>query len=415
MKILHLNTFDIEGGAARAAYRLHRGLRETGTDSNMLVQTKTGTDAQVFERDTPWARWLGRYRPLMELLPMIPYPSRPATHWATEWAPTRILPQINALAPDVIHLHWICRGFMSIPDIGRLPRPVVWTLHDAWAFTGGCHVPGSCTLYRKQCGMCPQLASTEADDLSRWIWERKAKCWQARPVTIVTPSQWLADCARSSALFCKARIEVIPNAIDTSLFRPMDQQEARAELGLPQKRKLVLVSAMNATLDINKGFRHLQKALHLMAGSGWKENMELLVVGQSAPSTPVDAGVPVRFLGVMKDEHSMRRIYSAADVTVLSSIQENLPNAVMESMACGTPAVAFKIGGLPQLIDHGLNGYLATPYDPADLAEGIRRVLSGPADHTDHPDFSANARRKIESCFDTRIVVRQYQALYQSL
>lgn len=412
MNILHLNTFDIEGGAARAAWRLHQGLRELGADSHMLVQTKTSGDATVYERDSGLARWLGTLRPYMEILPLLAYRNRPPTHWATEWAPTRILQQIQDLKPDIIHLHWVCRGFLSIPDIGKLAQPVIWTLHDSWAFTGGCHVPGGCALYKKQCGMCPQLASTEADDLSRWIWEQKARHWANRPFTVVTPSHWLADCARNSSLLKTHRTEVIPNGIDTALYHPLPMPEARTALALPQHKKLVLISAMNATLDINKGFRYLEASLHQLAAAGWNDKIELLVVGQTAPATPVNAGVPVRFLGVLKDEHAMRQVYSAADVMVLSSIQENLPNSIMESMACGTPVVAFNIGGIPQLIEHHVNGYLATPFEATDLAEGIRMILS---DDETRMRLSRMARKKIEATFDTKIITRQYQALYEEV
>ncbi len=412
MNVLHLNTFDIEGGAARAAWRLHQGLRAAGTDSRMLVQTKTSGDGTVYERDTELARWLGKYRPLMEILPTLLHRNRPPTHWATEWAPTRINQQIKTLNPDIIHLHWVCRGFMSIADIGHLTAPVVWTLHDSWAFTGGCHVPGNCHLYEKHCGLCPQLASTEADDLSRWIWSQKAKHWARRPFTIVTPSHWLAECARSSALLQTQRIEVIPNGIDTALYRPIPQQEARRALALPSGRKLVLISAMNATSDINKGFRYLAAALQQLAATGWKDKLELLVVGQMAPATPVETGVSIRYLGVVKDELVMRQIYSAADVTVLSSIQENLPNSIMESMACGTPVVAFNIGGIPELIEHQLNGYLATPFEASDLASGIRMVLS---DETRRLELSAMARTKIEASFDAQLMTRLYQSIYEGL
>jgi len=410
MNVLHLSTFDIEGGAARAAWRLHQGLRELGTNSHMLVQTKTSGDDSIYERDSELARQLGKVRPFMEIIPLLAYRDRPPTHWATEWMPTQINKQIQALKPDLIHLHWVCRGFMSIPDIGKLTPPIVWTLHDSWAFTGGCHVPGSCTLYKKQCGMCPQLISTQADDLSRWIWHQKDKHWAHTPFTIVTPSHWLADCVRSSSLFKGKQTEVIPNGIDTNLYQPIPKNEARSSLALPPNRKLVLISAMNATLDINKGFRYLKASLQQLAASGWKDKMELLVVGQAAPASPIDVGVPIRFLGVLNEEHAMRQVYSAADVTVLSSIQENLPNSIMESMACGTPVVAFNIGGIPQLINHNINGYLATPFEANDFAEGIRVILS---DDTNHARLSTLARKKIETIFDNRIITRQYQALYE--
>ncbi len=416
MKVLHLNTFDIEGGAARAAWRLHQGLASLGTDSRMLVQTKTSGDASVVERDCELARGLGKLRPYAEILPLLLYRGRPTTHWATEWLPTRLNRQIKAMAPDLIHLHWICRGFMSIADIGNLSSqvraPIVWTLHDSWAFTGGCHVPGSCPLYKKQCGKCPQLGSTEEDDLSRWTWERKQRAWQAAKITIIAPSQWLADCARSSSLFGERHIEVIPNSIDSRQYRGIPRQEARAALALPQDRKLVLISAMNATHDINKGFKYLESALQLLAADGWQDKLELLVVGQPAPTTPVNTGVPTRFLGVLPDEHSMRLAYSAADVTVLPSLQENLPNSIMESMACGTPVAAFGIGGIPQLVEHGVTGYLARPTDSTDLAAGLRGILN---DDTLRDQFGSASRGKIEREFDTAIITQRTLSLYENL
>ena len=238
------------------------------------------------------------------------------------------------------------------PHWHHFKRPVVWTLHDSWAFTGGCHIPGDCQSYRGEMWPLPQLGSKHAWDLSRWIWNRKDKFWRDDHLTIVTPSQWLADCARSSSLLKQRRIEVIHNGLDLNQYRPVEKHEARAILGLPQERKLVLFSAMNATYDSNKGFRYLEAALRQLAEAGWHDRMELIVVGQSTPSTPVNTGVPHRFLGVLRDEISMRLVYSAADVTVLASAQENLPNSIMESFACGTPVVAYNVGGIPHLVEH---------------------------------------------------------------
>ncbi|MEI6515316.1 MAG: glycosyltransferase family 4 protein [bacterium] len=412
MHILHANTFDIEGGAARAAWRLHKGLQALGTQSRMLVQTKTSGDSSVVERNSGLARQLGKFRPCAEILPLLPYSGRPPTHWATEWFPTRINRQIDTLNPDLIHLHWICRGFMTIADVGRLSKPVVWTLHDSWPFTGGCHVPGSCPLYRKTCGKCPQLSSTEEDDLSRWIWERKQKDWSRTPITVVTPSRWLADCARSSTLFGNRRIEVIPNGIDSGTYRPIPRQEARRVLALPLDRKLILMSAMNATLDLNKGFRFLEAALQQLAAAGWKDKVELLVVGQTAPSTPVNTGIPTRFLGVLKDDESMQQVYSATDVTVLTSLQENLPNSIMESMACGTPVAAFGVGGIPDLVEHKATGWLTKPTDSADLAAGLSEILSNDALRL---QLGQASRKKVELQFDTSVIVKQYHALYSEL
>ena len=412
MKVLHLNTFDIAGGAARAAWRVHQGLRGLGVDSRMLVQTKESGDPSVVDRDSRFSRVLGDARLMTETLPLLAYRGRPPTHWATGWWPTRINRTIDSLSPDIINLHWVCRGLMSLADVGRLSKPVVWTLHDSWAFTGGCHVPGDCTRYRNDCGMCPQLASMRDHDLSRWILARKSTLWQQVPLTVVTPSRWLADCARSSSLFRHRRIEVIPNPIDATTFCPIPRMEARTILALPQDRKLVLLSAMNATHDPNKGFRLLEISMQQMAEAGWKDKLELLVVGQSAPAIPAQTGIPTRFLGVLRDEASMRQAYSAADVTVMTSLQENLPNSVMESMACGTPVAAFRIGGIPELIDDGVTGILSNPLDPAHLAAGLEQLLSTPGLSQ---QMGTASRLKVEREFDSAVITKRYLTLYEQL
>jgi glycosyltransferase involved in cell wall biosynthesis len=412
VRILHVNTFDLEGGAGRAAWRIHQGLRHLGTESLMLVQTRNSGDASVYERDTRLARTLAIFRPYLDMLPLLFYRHRQQTHWSVEWFPAQISRQIQTLNPDIIHLHWICRGFIDVPLLESFQRPVVWTLHDSWAFTGGCHIPGDCRNYEARCGHCPQLGSQCAWDLSRWTWNRKCKFWRDTPLMIVTPSQWLADCTRRSSLLREQRIEVIYNGVDISQYLPIAKQEARSILGLPQNRKLVLFSAMNATYDVNKGFRYLEAALRQLAEAGWHDRMELIVVGQSAPSTPVNTGVPHRFLGVLRDDVSMRLVYSAANVTVMASAHENLPNSIMESLACGTPVVAFNIGGVPHLVEHQANGYLAQPFSIDDLSAGMSFVLS---DEERWRRLSNRARDKIEREFSADKIAQRYQALYEQL
>lgn len=416
MKVLHLNTFDIAGGAARAAWRLHQGLLAQGLDSLMLVQTRNSSDPSVLEHDSRWSRWLGRLRPYAEILPLLPYRGRPGTHWATEWLPSRVLPRIRELKPDIIHLHWVCRGFLSLREIGELDSlsgaAVVWTLHDSWPFTGGCHVPGSCERYRNRCGACPQLASHRDEDLSRMIWMRKQKYWAGLSLRIVAPSAWLGECVRRSRLFSDHPVTVIPNGIDTRIYAPVARASARRQLGLPSDRKLILLSAMNATLDSNKGFPGLAAALRALASSGKAAPVELVIAGQARPSGPIEAGVPVHFLGVLEDDASMVAAYSAADVTVMPSLQENLPNAIVESMACGTPVVAFGIGGVPQLIEQGVSGLIARPQDSEDLAGQLIRILENDAERQ---AMGAAARLKIEHEFSTPHVTELYRNLYEKL
>lgn len=412
MRILMLNTFDVEGGAAKAAYRLHKGLLARGAESKMLVQHKTGGDDSVFVGNTAAFGVSAFLRRYIDAVPLMRYRSRKTFHWSTAWWPTDTVARVKAEKPDIVHLHWICWGFLSISDLARLPGPVVWTLHDSWAFTGGCHVPGDCFNYQDRCGRCPQLSSTRVHDLSSHTLERKKKYWRNANLTIVTPSRWLGDCAKHSAVLGNRRIETIPNGIDTTVYRPIDKQLARQALRLPLDKRLILFAAMHATSDPNKGADLLFQALRELGRDGWGDRAGIVVLGASPSDLPSDLGIPVTCLAFLRDDVSMVLAYSAADVTVVPSRQENLSNMVMESLACGTPAVGFRIGGVPELISHCLNGYIVEPFSTHDLAKGIHFVIE---DEARHKALSVSARKRVEEEFDIRSIASRYAGLYESL
>ena len=251
MKILSLSTSDLNGGAPRAAYRLHQGLIEAGVDSQMLVQQKLGDEATVIGARNKITRGLAVTRPTLDSLPMLFYRQRDRTPYvySCQWLPSKIDSQIEALNPDLINLHWVCGGYFPVEAIAKFNRPLVWTLHDMWAFTGGCHYSKQCDRYQQTCGRCPILNSNRNWDYSRWLWHRKAKAWQNLDLTLVTPSKWLAECARSSSLFRDLTVEVIPNGLDIHQYQPIDQQLARKLLELPQDKQIVLFGAIGATSD----------------------------------------------------------------------------------------------------------------------------------------------------------------------
>lgn len=417
MKVLLLSTYfhATHGGASVAAYRLHQGLRRAGIDSEMLIQRinvvesyMKGVENKVYRisaglgmlrlADTTWILRL--------------YRNRQSTAWDIGWLPTPALHQVNRLAPDLIHMHWINDGFIPVRALSHFKRPVVWTLHDSWAFTGGCHFPQTCIRYRESCGCCPQLASRANHDLSYWTLRAKQRRWQEVDLTIVTPSRWLADCARASSLFRDRRVEVIPNGLDLDVFSPLDRSFARQVLGLPHDKKLILFGAVNSTSDPRKGFQFLRAAIQKLASAGAMEGVELMILGNAKTANDSDLGVTTHYLGSFHDQISLRLVYSAADVFVAPSLQENLPNMVMEAMACGIPCVAFNIGGLPDMIEHQQNGYLARPYESDDLATGIAWVL---ADNPRLEKLSQLARRKVENEFALPIVTERYINLYQEL
>ncbi len=413
MRIAVFNTSDIEGGAARAAYRLCEGLRLSGVDLSMHVQVKSGEKSWAIAPRGKLRKGFGLIRPALDSLPLKLYRNRAKTPWSLSWLPNPMLDlkQIEAAA-DLIHLNWVAGGFLSISSLKKFHKPIVWTFHDMWAMTGGCHVNGACDRFVNSCGQCPQLCSQKTNDLSRWVFERKNKTWADIPITVVAPSRWLAAEARRSSLFGKNRIEIIPNGLDLSLYKPIEKHLARSMLGLPTKGSLILFGAMNATSDKNKGFGYLESALKTLSLEARLDDIRLVVFGASEPEHPPVFGFPTHYLGRLYDDLTLAVVYSAADVTVVPSMQEAFGQTASESLACGTPVVAFGTTGLLDIIDHQQNGYLAQPFKPESLAKGISWVLE---DKETWKRLSANARHKCEENFEISIVTKQYIKIYESI
>lgn len=412
MNVLFLNTWDSEGGAARATRRLLHGVRQIGVDAHLLVKNKTCLDGAVLGPRTRFDRVMAYLRPILEYYWISRYPNWNGLSFSPALFPDRLGNQVKAIDPDIVHLHWLGEGFLKVETLPRFKRPLVWTLHDSWVFTGGCHIPFDCFRYRQSCGCCPSLGSDREADLSRRLWLRKRKAWRNLNLTIVSPSSWLAECARSSALLEDVRVEVIPNGLDLRRYRPVDKDIARDALSLPKDRKFILFGGIRSTSDRNKGFHLLETALKELAAAGWGKSAELLIFGSPQPEKQPDLGLKANYLGWLHDDISISLLYAAADVFVVPSIQENFPNTVLEAMACGTPCAAFNQGGIPDQIDHERNGYLAKPFEADDLARGIAWLLE---DKERLRLFSIRARQKMEEKVSLDLVAKRYAVLYEEL
>ncbi|MEG3936820.1 glycosyltransferase family 4 protein [Microcoleus sp. S36b_A3] len=412
MKVLLLNTSDTEGGAARAAYRLHQGLQGIGVSSQMLVKNNNSGDLSVISAGQALAKSFDKIISVLSNSPLRLYPERNSAIFSPQWLPDSLAAKVANIQPDIINLHWVCGGYMQVESVPKFDKPLVWTLHDMWPFTGGCHYSEECDRYTESCGSCPQLHSSKDWDMSRWVWRRKAKSWKNLNLTLVSPSAWLAKCASSSSLLKDYRVEVIPNGINTQKYKPINREWVREILNLPQDKQIVLFGCASGTGDRWKGFNLLVSALQSLSKSGWSDRIELLVFGSSEPSNPIELGFKAHYLGKFADDISLAIVYAAADVFVAPSIYDNLPNTVMEASACGIPSVGFKIGGMPDLIDHCSNGYLAKPYETEDLARGIAWVLE---DSERHQKLCRNAREKVEAKFTLEVQAREYQKLYEEV
>jgi len=408
MKVLIVSASDIQGGAARAAYRLHEALLSEGMDSQMLVQSKSSDDYTILGPASKFQKGISKIRPTLDSLIVQHYKKRTKTLFSPSWLPlSGIVDKINALNPDVVHLHWVTGGMMRIEDIARIKAPIVWSLHDNWGFTGGCHIMWECERYRQTCGSCPRLSSNKENDLSRKIWKRKKRTFSKLPnMVVIGLSNWLADCAKQSSLFKNHRVVCLPNPIDTSRYSFFNKKQARELLNLPQGIKLIAFGAMNATSDVNKGFKELSEALNFVS-----KDSELVIFGSNKPK--VDAGFKqsAHYLGHLHDDVSLRLLYCAADVMVVPSLQEAFGQTASEAMACGTPVVAFGATGLLDIVDHEVNGYLAKSFDSQDLASGITWVI----EHKQPTKLADAARNKVLQEFDSQVVVKKYIELYSSI
>ncbi len=415
MNVLHISYSDLSGGAARATYRLHTGLRTRGVVSKMLVLDKVSDDPDVIAPTSKLGKGWSKISRYVEALPVKLLKTENHSLISPAWIGSNILKRPTAFEPDIIQLHWIGHELLRVEDISKFRPPIVWRLPDMWAFTGGEHYVQECTRYQVGYLKNNRPKGEGGFDLNRWVWNRKLRAWKdISSLTIVTPSSWLAKCASSSYLFKDRRVEVIHNGLDPEQYKPIDKPLARELMKLPQDKQLILFGALGATSDRRKGFHLLQPALQRLSQSAGRgnENIEIVVFGASQPENAIDLGFKSHYLGSLHDDIALALVYSAADVMIVPSIQEGFGQTASESLACGTPVVCFNSTGLKDIVEHQQNGYLARPYEKNDLANGIAWVLQ---DEQRWQSLSRRAREKVEQEFTLEIQARRYLKLYQEV
>lgn len=416
LRILHVSTSDVVGGAARCAHRLHRGLLASGATSEMLVRRRKSGDPTVrrFTEEAGLLSSLGRRA--RRLLGGRNHGSRDTPDWVELFSDDRsrlAVERSEAVGRcDLLHLHWVA-GFVDYRRFfGKLPEgvPVVWTLHDMNPFTGGCHYDFGCGRYRESCGRCPQLGSRREDDPSRAVWSRKERLFSSMSrdrLHLVTPSRWLAgEVGRSSLFDARFDVSVIPNGIDLDGYAPRDRGLARRVLDIPPDARVLLFVA-ESVRNRRKGFDLLCEAL---ARSTDVSGLLLLSIGKGEADLGLD--VPYRALGYTDEDRLLSLVYSAADLFVIPSRQDNLPTTVIEAFACGVPVVGFRTGGIPEMIDDGRTGWLARPEDPRDLAAVLRRRM---ADLSGLRRAGRKAREVALKEYALDLQVGRYRSLYERL
>jgi len=405
MKISILNHSDSIGGAARATYRIHRALRRSGIDSTLWVAEASTGDWTVSSPKGRLNRLKNKLRPTLGSLftrlmgtrsPILHSPALFSSSWPRH---------LNASDVDIVHLVWVNNEMLSIEDIGRIKKPVVWTLQDMWAICGAEHVSQD-QRFIKGYEKDNRPEQESGLDLNRFTWLRKRRAWQ-QPLNIVVPSRWMADCVSNSALMKNWPVTVIPNPIDTDRWFPVEKKVARTLAGLPYDRKLLLFGTAGSNDIPYKGFDLLKQALSVLKG---RVDLELVIFGQMEPENPPDFGFPVHYMGHLHDDVSMQVLYSAADAVVIPSRVDNLPNVGIEAIACGTPVVAFDVCGLPDIVKHKETGYLAKAFDLEDLAAGVLWVFE---DENRYLLLSSSARNDAIERFSYPVIAKKYQTYYE--
>ena len=410
MRVLIVNTSERTGGAAVAANRLMKALNNNGVKAKMLVRDKES-----------------------ETLTVAGLPKSPMLHWHFFWERFIIFCRLHFSRKhlfdidiastgsditklrefqeaDVIHLHWINQGMLSLNGIQKILRsgkPVIWTMHDIWPATAICHLTLGCHYFVNRCANCRYLPGGGGNnDLSSGIWRKKQQILSDANIYFVACSRWLESEAKSSALLKGQKITSIPNPIDTHIYKKGNKQEARQRLGLPLDKKLILFASQRVTNE-NKGMSYLVDACQKLHS----RNRPYCVIILGGHAEEVVEQLPMKAypLGYVNDEQRIVDVYNAADVFVLPSLSENLPNTIMEAMACGVPCVAFKVGGIPEEIDHQKNGYVAAYRDADDLANGIEWVLQ----EADYESLSQQAVHKVSQCYSQQSVALKYLDVYQ--
>ncbi|MFM4768965.1 glycosyltransferase [Aeromonas veronii] len=412
MKIVHISHSDSVGGAARAAYRLHRAQLKFGIESRMLVRSKKTDDWTVQGPETRLEKIINMLRPAIgQQLNKLQISQNTNLH-SGNWLPSCWANKLNNSDVDIVNLHWVAGETMSIEDIGRIRKPIVWTLHDMWPFCGMEHVTeyGEDARWRRGYYSDNRCDLERGIDLDKWGWLRKKKSWQ-QPMHIVAPSHWMAECAKQSILFKDLPISVIPNPLDTEVYKPLEPSFCRQALGLPDNRKIILFGAMGGGKDRNKGYDLLLTALDHLSTNINVNDVLCVIFGQSQPENLPKMPFETHWFGHIHDDVTLSLLYNAASVMVVPSRCENLPQTATEAQACGIPVVAFNCTGLTDIVLHKKTGYLAKAFDTVDMAYGLVFCINN---YDLMPLLRQKSRDIVLSNWGGERVVNRYLDLYST-
>lgn len=414
MKIVHLSTCVF---GSSAFLRLHRALQLEGIDSIILSQYIVGTFPGVYKVKSSierkiedkiygckWKDELENYQ-LLENMP-----------FSVSLIGENVTRQKAVTEADIIHMHWIC-GFLSpktIKKLYKLKKPIVWTCHDSWPFTGGCHVRYGCDKFQSKCEKCPILQSEEENDLAAKIFEIKKVCFEDVKLNFIAPSNWMKKNIETSTLFRQCRCERIPNPLNIETYTDMDLEVINAKLNYQKDKTKIHVLFGSVSIKIPyKGFSYLEEMLKILYDryTSISNKVVLHFVGYDRSNAEILKKYECKYWDYVQESEIMACIYNVADVFVFPTLEDNLPGMIMESLSCGTPVVAFRTGGVEDIVDHKNNGYIAEYKNSVDLLKGFLWTINNNEDNF----LGKNGQKKIRKKFNPELIAQKHMQFYELL
>jgi len=417
LKVVHLNTYDGNGGAGRASIRLNRALLGQGIESKVIVHYKFGKNPDIGEFNT---NLLQKARSaaaiIMERILAKRYLKALKTPFSFAWFGRSVIHHPAVIAADIIHLHWINHGFLNpkhLAEIAELGKPVVWTFHDSNAFTGGCHVRYTCEQFKQECGNCPLLKNADPNDYSHRIWQQKKEAYSKLDFTIIAPSTWMQNSIIQSSLMRGKQVAQIANTLETDIFKPLNKAEAKEKAGFDKDKFIFLSGFMPSRKDLHKGTSYLLEALELLKNrlGDKSDQIELVVFGNRNAEDLPEFPFKTIFLGTISNDEKLALCYAAADAFLIPSLEDNLPYTVMESLSSGTPVITFNTGGIPDMVKHQQNGYVAEYRSSESFADGMQWVINFP----ERNELNKNARQTVMDQFSEKVIATRHIELYNKV
>ncbi len=410
MKIVHLSHSDISGGASRAAYRVHNMLIKNNINSLMWVDNKKSDSKTVFGPSSKIEKFINDKKqhlrfPINKILKSKFFGMHSPSILPSKW-----LNKINFSDADIIHLHWIQGEMLSIKEISKITKPIIWTFHDMWPFCGCEHYAYNLRYSEGYKILNKSQNEYRFFDINRWRWEQKIKFFK-KPIQIISPSNWMTDCIKKSFLMKNWPVQTIPHPIDVLKWYPLEKNILRKELNLPLNSKIIIFGAAGGVNDLRKGFKLFQNALNYLKDSIGYKNLNLIIFGGNNKDFHKETDYKTYYFNEIHDDNFLQKLYSVADVLIVPSKIETFGQTALEALACGTPVVAFRNTGLTDIIEHKKNGYLAEFLNERDLAIGISWVL----ENSNKDILNRNSRERAEKYFSENVIIKKYLNIYQNL